>query len=533
MASYKETPRQKMIAMMYLVLTALLALNVSKEILDAFLVVNESMETTNEKFAKKIDETYSEFQKQYTINTKKVEDYWFKAKEARKLSQDMVKYLDSIKFTVISKTEGITMAEAAIIPLAECKKKDDFNRPTYYFIGSEYNGEAYTIKKKINEYKQNILKIIEEEHREFIEQRIGLITDGEYRSADGMRVPWERHNFYHTILAADITILNKIIAEVYNAESDVITYLYKSISAEDFKFNKVGAKVIPNSNYIFLGDEYKAEVLVAAYDTTQNPEVYVIEGSDTLTMRNLGLAKQYEGKEGMVELTFPASTEGTKKYAGIIRMVTPLGDTNNYHFSHEYIVAKPSATISPTKMNVFYRGVDNPVLISASGTADAHIRPDITAGSIIRETEGWVVKNLPSNAINTTIKIYADDKGDRKFMGEQLFRIKKLPDPLAKIMGVKEGKISKKKLLANTFLVCQLPEWVDFEYKFKVTSFTMIIPLGGGYVTKEKSEDQKFNQKMKDMIQTLKKNDVILFQDIKVRGPEGPRKIESITITLN
>ena len=88
-------------------------------------------------------------------------------------------------------------------------------------------------------------------------------------------------------------------------------------------------------------------------------------------------------------------------------------------------------------------------------------------------------------------------------------------------------------MLANAFLICQLPDYVDFQYDFKVTSFTMFIPHGGGLFVTETSENQMFSEKMKSQIQSLKKNDVILFKDIKVRGPEGPRKIESINITIN
>lgn len=118
-------------------------------------------------------------------------------------------------------------------------------------------------------------------------------------------------------------------------------------------------------------------------------------------------------------------------------------------------------------------------------------------------------------------------------MGQQKFRIKRLPDPLAKIIGAEDGKVSIKKMLANAFLVCQLPDYVDFQYDFKVTSFTMFIPQGGGYFVTELSESQMFTEKMKGQIQSLKKNDVVVFRDIKVKGPEGPRKIESINITIN
>ena len=535
MAGYKETPRQKMIAMMYLVLTALLALNVSREILSAFLIVNESMEITNKQFSAKVDEIYADFEKQYTINPNKVEEYWDKANKARKLSANFVNYLDDLKAQVISQTEGITVEEADTINLALVGKKDNFDTPTNFFIGSDTKkGEAVSLLDSITVFKEKMIRLIKEEEREGFD--LGLKTDGEYRDRDRKKESWAMHHFYHTILAADITILNKFIAETYNAEANVVNYLYSSISEEDFKFDEVNAKVIANSNYVFQGDEYKAEIFVAAYDSKQHPEVYILEGADTLRPENISSAKKIETEFGKGILILPASSEGTKKYAGIIRMKTPWGATNDYHFKNEFMVAKPSATISATKMNVFYRGVDNPVSISASGKADNQLQPRVLpagGGTLVRVDTGWVIKDLSADAYNVTIKIFADDKGENKFMGEQLFRVKRLPDPIARIIGSSDGKISRKRMLANPFLLCQLPEWVDFEYDFKVTSFTMFIPQGGGYFVTEKSESQMFSEKMRSQMSNLKKNDVIVFRDIKVRGPEGPRKIESISITIN
>lgn len=532
MAGYKETPRQKMISMMYLVLTALLALNVSREILTAFLVVNESMETTNRQFSAKVEDLYSDFEKQYSINPNKVEEYWNRAKDVKKLSSEIVEYINLQKATIISLTEGITLEQADTSRLLYIEKKDNYDIPTNYFIGSDTKkGEAETFVAKIEDYKRNLLKVIEEKDREGFD--LGLKTDGEYYNKDGGNEDWAYHHFYHTILAADITILNKMIAEIYNAETNVVNYLFSSISAEDFKFDEVNAKVIPNSNYVFQGDKYRAEILVAAYDTKQNPEVYILEGSDTLTEAAFSRATRIEGNEGVVNLELPAGSEGSKKYAGLIRMKTPWGTAKDYHFHHEYIVAKPSATISATKMNVFYRGVDNPVSISASGKADSQVFPEITAGKIVRTDTGWVVRDLPGESYETVIKINAEDNGSKKFMGQQKFRIKRLPDPIAKVFGAEDGKITVKKMLVNAFLACQMPPEVDFQYDFKVTSFTMSIPQGGGQVATDVSDSQMYTEKMKNLIQSLKKNDAVLFQNIKVRGPEGPRKIESISVTIN
>ncbi len=532
MAGYKETPRQKMIAMMYLVLTALLALNVSREILSAFLIVNDSMEVTNEQFSAKVDEVYAKFKQQNELNENKVGPYWNKAQQAQQYSDEFIKYINLLKAQIISATEGITVEEADTIHLKYVKKPDNYDTPTNFLITSDTKkGEADNLLIQINEYKENLLKLVDEKDRENFD--LGLVTDVEYRDADGQKQDWQRHHFYHTILAADITILNKLIAEVYNAETNVVNYLYSSISAEDFKFDEVSAKVIPNSNYVFRGEDYEADILVAAYDSNQDPVVYVLEGADTLTEAMIDRATRIEGEDGKVKLTLPANSTGSKKYAGLIKLMTPWGAAKYYGFKHNYIVAKPSATVSADKMNVFYRGVENPVSISASGKADNQLKPTISAGSLSRTDTGWVVKDIPGDAYEAIVTIYAEDNGGRKRMGDQMFRVKRLPDPLARVIGSDDGKIAMKRMLANPFLVCQLPEWVDFEYDFRVTSFTIFIPQGGGYFFTEKSESQMFTDKMKNQMQSLKKNDIVVFRDIKVKGPEGPRKIESINITIN
>ena len=247
MAGYKETPRQKMIGMMYLVLTALLALNVSKQILDAFVVVNESMETTNENFSKKLENTYAKFQVQYLLKPNKVGPYWEKAQLAKKYADEMATYIDSIKYVVIQKTDRLpSFNDAKKLALRDVKRKDSYDMPTTYFIGSSHDGsagESRKLKEKIEQFKKKMLDLVDPKYRNTI--KIGLDTEGPYYDADGNKQNWEMHNFYRTILAATVTILNKIKAEVYNAEFDVTNNLFSSISEMDFKYDKIDARVIP------------------------------------------------------------------------------------------------------------------------------------------------------------------------------------------------------------------------------------------------------------------------------------------------
>jgi len=533
MAGYKETPRQKMIGMLYLVLTALLALNVSKQILDAFVVVNESMETTNENFAKKLDNTYADFKIQYQLNPNKVGPYWEKAQIAHQLSDKFVKYVDSIKYTVIQRTDRLpSLNDAKKIALRDAKRKDNYDMPTTYFIGASHDGsagEARKLKDKINAFKKQMLDIVDPKYRNTI--KIGLDTKGPYYDADGKQQNWEMHNFYRTILAANVTILNKIKAEIYNTEFDVTNYLLSSISAEDFKYDKIEARVIPKSSYVFLGDEYQAEIVVAAFDTKGDPNVRYALGSDSLLARNFNSATPLESERGVVRLKLAGSSEGLKKFAGIIKIVSPLGDTMTFHFKDEFIVAKPGITISPSKMNVFYVGVENPVEVSVPGSPEK-IMPTITAGKIRPEGKNWIVYDLPKGVRDATITVNAVFSGKTKSMGATTFRLKLVPDPVARVGSKSDGFISKSLLLASPYVIAEMPTGFDFDLKFTVTSFTFTTEISGDIIP-TKVQGNRLTPDILKMIQNAKKNKRIWFEEINVKGPDGDRTIAGIGLKIN
>jgi gliding motility-associated protein GldM len=535
MAGYKETPRQKMIGMMYLVLTALLALNVSKEILDAFVVVNESMETTNENFSKKLESTYSKFKIQYQLNPNKVGPYWEKAQKAHQLSASLSSYVDSIKYLVIMRTDKLaSMDEARKLNLRDAKRKDNYDTPTRFFIGSSPDGsagEAKIFKDKIDAYKKQMLDLVDPKFRTTI--KMGMDTEGPFFDRDGKKQNWEMHNFYRTIMAATVTILNKTKAEVYNAEFDIVNNLLATISAEDWKFDEIQAKVIPKSSYVFLGDEYQAEILVAAYDTKQTPDVRYVLGADTLTPGNFKNATSIEGSGGVVRLKLGGSSEGLKKFAGIIKIVSPLGDTMKFHFKDEFIVAKPALTISPTKMNVFYIGVDNPIDISVPGGPE-RITPTVTVGSIkaAPDGKGYIVNNLPKGVREAVVSVSAVFAGKPKNMGAFTFRLKTLPDPIAKIGGKNEGFISKNILLASPYLVPEMPVGFDFSLNFVVTSYNFGT-FKSGDVFNMKVQGNALSKEIIQMIKDGKKNQRIWFEGITVKGPDGERTIGSVNLKVN
>lgn len=549
MAGYKETPRQKMIAMMYLVLTALLALNVSKDMLEAFLVVNESMENTIEVFENKLGNLYSDFEKQHQLKPQKVGEYWNKAQEARRLSNEMKKYLDHLMFDVIMQSEGkdsITLMKDAYsmrtvadpfdhrkqiqVPMVDMTKvatKDKYDESTNYFIN---RGKAKELRDRIEKYKSDMIKLIPEQFRENI--KLGLDLEGPFYNADNEKQSWELHHFYHTILAASVTILNKIKAEIQTSEFDITQELYSEIDISDFKFDKIEAKIIPTTNYVLQGDKYEAEVLVTAFDTKQTPEVFVLQGADEITVSNKDRAQRVEGQEGIVKLSFPAGAVGPQKYAGVVEVVSPDGERVPYNFAGEYIVAPPSLTVAATKMNVFYIGVDNPVSISVPGIAESNLSPSISSGTLTRDPSGkdWIVR-VTQGQPKVTISVNAMYQGESRPMGSADFRIRRVPDPAAQIAGQQEGSIEKNTLLAAGAII---PVMRDFEFElfFEVKSFRLTTIVGGDGISK-RANGNRFTEEMISLIQNARKGQRFFFENIQAEGPDKiPRSLNVISLEI-
>ncbi len=549
MAGYKETPRQKMIAMMYLVLTALLALNVSKEILDAFLVVNQSMESTNESLTAKIQEEYAQFENQYTMNPNKVGPYWEHAKNVRNEAIDLVNYLDYIKYKLVELNEKkdsleimnlyyvdtvINGVNKKVLNLASVPTKDKYNETTFYLIREYQNGEAYNMSKKMQVYRDTVLNVM---GLPWNSTKVGLITNMEgysYSNAGGVKQDWEEYNFYHTILAADITIINRIISEVRSAEFNALNYLYSSVSEKDFKFDQVAAKVIPKSTYVFKGQKYEAEVLVAAYDSKTQINSKYIRGTTKWNEANIGKATTVEGKDGKITLEFATSTEGLQKYAGVIEIRDPVTDQIvQYDYNGSYFVAPPSLTVAPLKMNVFYIGVDNPVSISAAGLSKDQINPVISMGKLKKNGDEWIVRidKKPKGVNTATVSASAEIDGERMALGKSEFRVKRVPSPTAEIAGMSDGQIDKNVFLANSAII---PNQKDFEFDiyFIINSYTFATIMNGDWVQKN-IKGNMFTDEVNKIIRNGKRKQKFFFEKIQATGPDGSiRSLNPVNLEL-
>lgn len=417
MAHGKETPRQKMIGMMYLVLTALLALNVSKDILNAFVLVDNSLTVATENFSQKNKLIYEEFDKA-AAQVNKAKKWNAMAKTVRKESDSLYNYISSVKVRLVKLVDG-NKAEAVengkILPM-KIGAKDNMDKTANLMVGSDNNGEAKILKAKIIAFRENLLKMVVDK------KDVGLInsikknlnTDHPPREEGGAPESWETYNFEHRPLIAATTILSTMQSNIRSAESEITTYLYNKIEAGSTKFNKLEGIIMPNSNYILKGNEYHAEVFLAATDTTQNPvitvgqvkEITLPDGSKDYEM--VGPSETLPINEhGHGVYKRPGGAIGNMKWGGIIQLSRSDGTKIRTRFSSEYQVAEAATVISPTKMNVFYIGVDNPVDVSVPGVPGDKVFPSINNGVMIPSGKSsWIVR--PRSEGKATVSVQAE-----------------------------------------------------------------------------------------------------------------------------
>ncbi len=548
MAGAKETPRQKMIGMMYLVLTALLALNVSVGVIDSFSNVNKGIESSISSIEKKIDDYYNTFEQQYQKDKVKTAKPWQKAQEIRVKTDELINYIEGVKLELLLENNGITREQAFNqegeeiyilnpdradankhrrifheINFADVNPKDKEDAVVRMMIE---NGKATELRTKIEEYRQYIIKTIEDYTHHEYDSHIGLKTE-DITNVAGEVVSWEHQNFDKVIPPAAFTIINNMVAEIQTAEFDAIAELFKSIGASDYKFNKLEAKVFPKSTYVLSGGEYEAQIYIAGTDTERKFDAKFARGVKDFKDAKANAIQTVSSKDGVVTIKIPAQQEGEQLFAGVVEMVNPeTGKIEPYHFESSFTVAPPAATVSPTKMNVMYRNIENPISVSAPGFKNEDIKVTVSNGNgtikEVNRTKGEYVI-VPGKENETIITASTMVDGKEIALGTQVFRIKAVPDPTPSINGQKSGSYSKNDLLSLGNIVVDLVDFDFDDYEFTVISYQVQTTIGGFGNTVE-NVGNKFNAQVIKNINASKRGQSFYFSNIRVREPNGDER---------
>lgn len=531
MAGGKETPRQKMIGMMYLVLTAMLALNVSATVLDAFVLVDNGLSQTTKSFSIKNERLYNQMESAYTVNPTKVEPWKNITDEIRIKTAEIIDYIQDLKILTIETAEKKKAAalinENKEIDTKNISGKGDTNTSGRLFLTAEGGGKATELKQKIITYREYMQSHLNPETAEQLYNSISNIlnTDDPPPSPSGAPHTWESTRFDHVPLVAVFPQLTKVQLDILNVEAEVVGYLLQQVDAGDFKVNKLDAIVIPKSNYIIQGNEFTADIFLAASDTTQVPRIYIGRYESYLTdqgiedYRMVGSYTELPVVGGKGIYTQKATGLGMSRWSGLLEVTAPDGSKLKRPFDHEYEVARPPVVISPTKMNVFYRAVDNPVDISISGISADKISATIDGGGSIKRVGGTFIVN-PGRGDKCNITVFADVDGSRRNMGTVPFRIREVPDPFAQVRNITGRTVNKNELAAALVLEAKMPEWFEFELSFTIRSFTVLATVGG--VTRPAtSNNQLITDEQRRLFENLRSGSNVIITDIKAVGPTG------------
>lgn len=541
MSGGKETPRQKMIGMMYLVLTALLALNVSKEILNAFVIVEDGLNKTNDNFDGKNGVLYSKFDKAMADNKVKTEPWYNKALKVKKSSAELCKMVDDLEATLYLDVQKLPDLQTAdTFKLKQLDSKDNYDAPTRILLGAtpeEPGADAKIVpfKEALIKYKKDLQDLVPTKEKGNL--KLGLNTDDVYSSNDEKMVKWEYNNFDHTTMAATMCIFAGIKNDIKNAESDVVGLLLKAITADDFSFDAVEAKVVANANYISAGEDYTADIFVSAHSSTQNPEIVIGNVDTTAKVAKLvGAPTVVPVTAGVGKYIVHTGAEGDQEYSGLINVKAPDGSVKPYPFHGKYTVAKPSMAVSPTKMNVFYIGVDNPVDISVAGTAPMDVSATMSGGqgSIKSLGGGHYIVTVKAGDAKGMINVYVSKKtkeGQKSAGPPMVFRVKKVPSPQASFAGVVgDGKVTKGELANAGGVIPKLEDFV-FDLKFPVVSWNMSVFVNGVYVDYT-ANGASCTGAMKDILNKVKTGQKVLIEEVKVQAPDGVRKIVGCVLKI-
>ncbi|HEX2921124.1 MAG TPA: gliding motility protein GldM [Bacteroidales bacterium] len=518
MAHEKLSPRQKMIGMMYLVLTAMLALNVSKEAVEAFKKVDKGLTQTIANYAVKNDAIYKDFDRAAAENPAKAGKYKTQADAVKQRADEAFNYLQELKIEIINTAEGEgnLAVEGNHVNIDEVKKIDDNNVPSEILIGANEDGKATLLKNLLSEYREFLISTLEGKNPTIEAALKSTLSTDNSKNEDGEVEKWENLTFQTLPLVAVICILSEYQLAVRNAETEVLNHLYAQIDASSFKFNKLQSIVIPNSSYVTTGSSYEARVFISAIDTTQTPQI-------TVDGRVLELN---ESGQGIYKVG--ASSTGTKKWGGVIALRAPDGTIKEYPFSEEYTVGERNVIVSPTAMNVMYSGIANPIDVSVPGVSPNNIKIRVTNGTFTTEKiknsrgetfPGTYAVKPNQGAPNVEIIVTADMNGTQQTFPPYKFRVKGLPDPIAQFGQKSQGTIARASAAAQQGVFAVLPDF-DFDLQYKITGFTVLVSDRGSDF-EETSTTTNLTTAQKNLISRLTRGKTLIIKDIKALGPDG------------
>lgn len=455
MAGGNLSPRQKMINLMYLVFIAMLALNMDKKVLSSFGFMKEKMAASNAKAAESIDGIMSTLEGKAEENPTRYGQKLQQAKQIHSLSNEFFTYLGSVKTKLTEKVENPKDYETM----------DSQEPGDLYFFGKDekFTPAGDEFVKRMNKYKEDIFKIAGDSLSSDVKDQITKrFSTPDEKVKDGKATePWLTSRYKGFPLITSLTNIEQIQADIRTTETEVYNSMLGKALIDDTKMTSYKAIVALDKTAFFVGEKVTGKIVLGKYDSSLNIDNF---------SSNVGGTKE----AGQVNLSFGAGSPGTHPIKGSFTFKQKDGTPVVLPFESEYtVITEPNqAVISAEKMNVVYRGLENPLSISVPGVGENNI--SVSAPGLRKVGNGQYIIT-PGAGNEVTINVSAKLSSGRTINTPKTFRIKNIPPPMGTIRGQMGNVGMPKESISAATVGVALPDFV-FDLKFEVTGFSVKVP---------------------------------------------------------
>lgn len=511
-----DSPRQKMINLMYIVLMALLALNVSSDVLNGFSLVDESLSRTTGGSAEQNRSLYESLAEANRHNPEKVGAWFAKATRVKQMADSLYAYVDTLKLRIVREADG---AEADV---TDIKHREDLEAASYVMLAPG-RGEGRRLYDRINRYREEILALIDNpEQQRIVADNLSTVVPDK---ASALGKNWQEYIFENTPVVAAVTLLTKLQSDVRYAEGEALHLLTQNTDVQDVRVNRLQAYVIPTSQNVVRGGTYSGRIILAAVDSTRRPVVYI------------GDERQPDNREGWFETV--CNRTGDFTLDGHLELLQPNGEVLRRDFSQRYTVVDPSATVSATMMNVLYAGYDNPISVSVPGIPASQVQATMTNGTLKRVGNGYVARPEVVGK-DAVVRVSAVVNGRTQSMGDYTYRVRPLPDPSPFIeytdkdtpKRYRGGTGLPKSVLMNTPGIVAAIDDGLLNIGFRVLGFETVFFDNMGNAVPEVSQSASFTPRQKEMFRRLSRGKRFYISRVRAIGPDGVERLLPTTLEV-
>ena len=495
--SIPKEPRQLMINLMYLVLTALLALNISAEVMNAFFTLNKGISQSNDIVENTNQTLLTNIQKQADAYKNAENDqYLADAKGVKKTADEFVKYVEDLKQELFDAAGGPSEKDPE-----KPKRIKDKDVTTRLLVGLENQpGKGFELEQKIRDTREQLIKLVGNDPSVAAAMPLNIDEEAVKRSDKNN---WTEYNFKQMPVAAVFPLLTKFQNDAKASSTSALNYLLGKVAGEDIKFDAFEPVVSASKGYVIRGEKYSADVFLSAFSTSAGDNTKIYVNGQNLPVEN-----------GKATYESTAAGIGTKKYKVRIEVENPLtGEVKPYEKEFEYEVGERSVTVSAEKMNVFYIGVDNPVAVSAAGISSNDLNVSISGG-------GGSIRGSGSNYIVTVstpgeCRVNVSGGGMRD---SKVFRVKRIPDPVARLSKSQGGAMGNGEFKAQGGVGAFLDNF-DFDANCTIQGYKLVYVAARQDPVEVVNAGARYNDAARRMVNKAKPGDIYYFDDVKARCP--------------